>query len=80
MDSNSNKENVPPANHDDKTFDFDKSSFKYDNERSSDESYDYSSMDDVSFFSDSITVDSSDDEHPMNHGTIESDKDGEYDY
>lgn len=58
-------------------FDFDKTSFKYDNEYSTDESYNYSSEEDVTFLSDSITIDSSDDEHPMNHGTVETDTDGE---
>ena len=48
-DNSSNKENIAPSNDDDKSFDFENSSFKYDNEYSTDESYEYSSEDDVKF-------------------------------
>ena len=75
-DSASNKENIPPANKDDEMYDFDKSSFKYDDEYSTDDSYKYSSEEDISFNSDNITIDSSDDKHPMNHGVIDDSDDG----
>ena len=76
IDSSSDKENIPPAKKDDDDFfDFANSSFKYDNEYLTDESYKYSTDDskDESFVSDSISIDSSDDEHPMNFGTLDSD-------
>ena len=47
FENSSNKENIPPYSGDDETFDFENSSFKYDNEYSSDEEYIYSSEDDV---------------------------------
>ena len=57
-DSSSDKENIPPEITDkDEMFDFDNSSFKYDNEYSSDESYVYSSQDDTNEYESDSTVD-----------------------
>ena len=51
-DDSSNKENVPPNKNKDDIFDFEQSSFKYDDEYSTDESYKYSSEEDEEYFSD----------------------------
>ena len=48
IDNSSNKENIPPAQDDDELFDFENSSFKYDDEYSSEEEYVYSSDSDKS--------------------------------